>query len=200
MVGPAVEALAGSGIPVAAVSTGFPAGLTPSEAAARGDPTRSVEGAREIDIVITRAHVLTGDWSALYDEVARSAKPAAPRNEDDPRHGRTRHAAQRRTRPSMVCMMAGADFIKTSTGKEGVNATLPVALVMVRMIARLSRARPASTSASSRRAASRTAKDALDWLSPDEGGARACRGCSRICSASARAACSPTSSGSSSIS
>src|ERR1700727_3061883 len=70
MVAPAVKALEGSGIPVASVATGFPAGLTPLKQ--RLDEIRYAvgEGAREIDIVITRAHVLGRDWSALYDEVA----------------------------------------------------------------------------------------------------------------------------------
>ena len=67
----AVEALEGSGIPVAAVSTGFPAGLSPLEQ--RIDEIRAsvAAGAKEIDIVITRAHVLTGNYEALYDEVRR---------------------------------------------------------------------------------------------------------------------------------
>ena len=93
------------------------------------------EGAREIDIVITRAHVLEQDWQALYDEVARHARGLRRgASEGDPRHRRPEDAAQRAIAPSMVAMMAGADFIKTSTGKEDVNATLPVSLVMVRAI------------------------------------------------------------------
>ncbi len=130
----AVAALAGSGIPVAAVSTGFPAGLNPF--AQRVEEIRaSVEaGAREIDVVITRAHVLTGNWQALYDEV-RAFRAACGEA-----HMKTILATGELAtltnvaRASLVAMMAGADFIKTSTGKEPVNATLPVGVVMTRMI------------------------------------------------------------------
>ena len=130
----AVEALAGSGIPVAAVSTGFPAGLSPFETRLAEVKASVAAGAKEIDIVITRGYVLTGDWQALYDEVG------AFRNACGASHmkailGTGELATLTNVaRASMVAMMAGADFIKTSTGKEGVNATLPVSLVMVRMI------------------------------------------------------------------
>ena len=134
MVAVAVEALKGSGIPVAAVSTGFPAGLSPFHlrVAEIGESVKA--GAREIDIVISRRHVLGGDWQALYDEMRafRAAcgdahvKAILATGE----LGTLRNVA----RASLVCMMAGADFIKTSTGKEGVNATLPVSLVMIRAI------------------------------------------------------------------
>lgn len=130
----AVQALAGSGIPVAAVSTGFPAGLTPHDLKLREIEASVRDGASEIDIVITREHVLTGHWQALYDEVRefRAACGAA--------HIKTILATgelktlRNVAKASMVCMMAGADFIKTSTGKEPVNATLAVSLVMLRMI------------------------------------------------------------------
>jgi len=134
LVATAVEALADSGIPVAAVSTGFPAGLSPIQQ--RLDEIRAsvAAGAREIDIVITRSHVLTGNYEALYDEV-RSFREAC---------GEAHMKAILATgelatlgnvaRASMVAMQAGADFIKTSTGKEGVNATIPFGIVMCRMI------------------------------------------------------------------
>jgi deoxyribose-phosphate aldolase len=130
----AVEALAGSGIPVAAVSTGFPAGLSPFETRLAEVRASVAAGAKEIDIVITRGHALGGDWHALYDEVS------AFREACGDAHMKTILATGELgtlttvARASMVAMMAGADFIKTSTGKEGVNATLPVSLVMVRMI------------------------------------------------------------------
>jgi deoxyribose-phosphate aldolase len=134
MIAPAKAALAGSAIPVAAVSTGFPAGLSPLHLriAEIGESVKA--GAQEIDIVISRRHVLTGDWQALYDEMSafRSAcgtahvKAILATGE----LGTLRNVA----RASLVCMMAGADFIKTSTGKEPVNATLPVTLVMLRAI------------------------------------------------------------------
>jgi len=130
----AVEALHGSDIPVAAVSTGFPAGQNPMEQKI-GEIEASVKaGAAEIDIVISRAHVLTGNWQALYDEV--KAFRAACGEAHMKTILATHELATLRNvgMASLVCMMAGADFIKTSTGKEPVNATLPVGLVMVRSI------------------------------------------------------------------
>ena len=130
----AVEALEGSGIPVAAVSTGFPAGLNPL-AQRVAEIRASVEaGAREIDVVITRGHVLRGAWGALYDEV-RTFREACGEAHMKVILGTGELATLTNVaRASRVAMMAGADFIKTSTGKEPVNATLPVGLVMVRMI------------------------------------------------------------------
>ena len=130
----AVAALEGTAIPVAAVSTGFPAGLNPFHLRVE-EIRESVEaGAKEIDIVISRAYVLRGNWQALYDEVKqfRSAcgdahmKTILATGE----LGTLRNVAK----ASLICMMAGADFIKTSTGKESVNATLEVSLIMCRMI------------------------------------------------------------------
>ena len=130
----AVRALEGSSIPVAAVSAGFPAGLSPFEQ--RLDEIHaSVEaGAREIDIVITRAHVLTGDHEALYDEVKAFRAAAGDAHLKAILATGELATLGNVARASMVAMQAGADFIKTSTGKEGVNATLPFALVMARMI------------------------------------------------------------------
>jgi deoxyribose-phosphate aldolase len=134
MVAPAVAALQGSGIPVAAVSTGFPAGLSPLPLRLAEIGESVAAGAREIDIVISRRHVLTGDWQALYDEVRafRDACGGAHMKAilATGELGSLRNVA----RASVVAMMAGADFIKTSTGKEAVNATLPVSLVMIRAI------------------------------------------------------------------
>lgn len=128
----AVEALAGSGIPVAAVSTGFPAGLSPLATRITEVKESVAAGAGEIDIVITRGHVLTGNWDALYDEV-RAFRDACGDTHMKAILGTGDLATLTNVaRASMVAMMAGADFIKTSTGKEGVNATLPVSLVMVR--------------------------------------------------------------------
>ena len=134
MVPAAVRALEGTSIPVAAVSTGFPAGLSPFRLRIAEIGESVAAGAREIDIVISRRHVLTQNWQALYDEMAemRSAcgeahvKAILATGE----LGTLRNVA----RASLVCMMAGADFIKTSTGKESVNATLPVSLTMIRAI------------------------------------------------------------------
>lgn len=134
MIKTAVEALEGSGIPVAAVSTGFPAGLSPFDLRVKEIEASVAAGAQEIDIVITRGHVLTGNWQALYDEV-RTFRAACGDAHMKAILGTGDLATLRNVaKASMVAMMAGADFIKTSTGKEGVNATLPVTLVMVRMI------------------------------------------------------------------
>lgn len=130
----AVEALDGSGIPVAAVSTGFPAGLSPFEQRL-AEITASVNaGAREIDIVITRARVLTGDWQALYDEVKAFREACGEAHLKAILATGELATLTNVARASWVAMQAGADFIKTSTGKEGVNATLPVSLAMVRQI------------------------------------------------------------------
>jgi len=130
----AVEALEGSGIPVAAVSTGFPAGLSPIEQ--RIDEIRQsvAAGAEEIDIVITRAHVLTGDWEALHDEVRRFREACGEAHMKAILATGELATLGNVARASLVAMQAGADFIKTSTGKEGVNATLPFGIVMCRMI------------------------------------------------------------------
>jgi len=69
MIVPAKAALAGTAIPIAAVSTGFPAGLSPLELRIREIEMSVEAGATEIDIVISRRHVLSGDWQALYDEM-----------------------------------------------------------------------------------------------------------------------------------
>ncbi|MEN8888315.1 MAG: deoxyribose-phosphate aldolase [Celeribacter marinus] len=134
MIETAVEALSGTGIPVAAVSTGFPAGLSPFHLRVKEIEESVKAGAKEIDIVISRRHVLTGNWQALYDEM-RAFRAACGEAHVKAilatgELGSLRNVA----RASYVCMMAGADFIKTSTGKESVNATLPVSLTMIRTI------------------------------------------------------------------
>ena len=131
----AVEALEGSGIPVAAVSTGFPAGPEPDRAAHRRDSRAASPRARsEIDIVITRAHVLTGNYEALYDEVRRFREACGDAHMKAILATGELATLGNVARASMVAMQAGADFIKTSTGKEGVNATIPFGVVMCRMI------------------------------------------------------------------
>src|SRR5882672_8947312 len=130
----AVEALAGSGIPVAAVSTGFPAGLSPIEQRIEEIGASVAAGAKEIDIVITRAHVLTGNYEALYDEVRRFREACGEAHMKAILATGELATLGNVARASMVAMQAGADFIKTSTGKEGVNATIPFGIVMCRMI------------------------------------------------------------------
>jgi len=134
MIETARRALEGSAIPVAAVSTGFPAGLSPYHLRLKEIEASVAAGAQEIDIVISRGHVLTGNWQALYDEMAQMRDACGPAHVKailaTGELGTLRNVA----RASLVLMMAGADFIKTSTGKESVNATLPVSLTMIRAI------------------------------------------------------------------
>jgi deoxyribose-phosphate aldolase len=163
MVAPAVKALEGSGIPVASVATGFPTGLMPL-------PLRLAEiryaleaGADEIDIVITREHALLGNWEALYDEISAMREVCGPAHlkvilgTGDLKMLRTVYKA------SMVAMMAGADYIKTSTGKEDVNATLPVSLTMLRALRDYGE-RTGAQVGFKPAGGLKTAKDALTWL------------------------------------
>jgi deoxyribose-phosphate aldolase len=163
MVPHAVKALEGSGIPVASVATGFPAGLTPL-------PQRLAEiryavemGAAEIDIVIHRAQVLLQDWAALHDEVAAMREACGEAHMKAILATGDLKTLRNVYKASMVAMQAGADFIKTSTGKEDVNATLPVSLTMVRALRDYGDLtgfkigfKPAG--------GLKTAKDALNWM------------------------------------
>lgn len=159
----AARALEGTGINVAAVSTGFPAGLSAMEERI-AEIRRSVEaGADEIDIVITRAHVFEGKWQELYDEVA-TFKQACGKAHMKAILGTGDLLTLRNVaRASFVAMMAGADFIKTSTGKEPTNATLPVGLVMARAIREY--AQETGMAVGFKPAGGiRTAKQSIDWL------------------------------------
>ncbi len=130
----AVEALQGTDIPVAAVSTGFPAGLSPMATRLREIEASVADGAMEIDIVISRRYVLEGQWQALYDEVQAFRAACGDAHMKAIIATGQLGSITKVAKASMVCMMAGADFIKTSTGMEKQNATLPVSLVMARMI------------------------------------------------------------------
>jgi deoxyribose-phosphate aldolase len=157
------RAIEGSGIHVAAVSTGFPAGLSPFEERV-AEIRRSVEaGADEIDVVITRAHVFGAKWQALYDEISAFKNACGPAHLKVILGTGDLMTLRNVARASFVAMMAGADFIKTSTGKEAVNATLPVSLVMTRAIREYAQVtgmavgfKPAG--------GIRTAKQSLEWL------------------------------------
>lgn len=159
----ALHALEGSGVHVAAVSTGFPAGLSPL-AERVAEIRRSVEaGADEIDVVITRAHVFGGRWQALYDEIAAFKQACGEAHMKVILGTGDLLTLRNIARASMVAMMAGADFIKTSTGKEPTNATLPVSLVMVRAIREY--AQQTGMAVGFKPAGGiRTAKQSLDWL------------------------------------
>lgn len=163
MVSHAVKALAGSGIPVASVATGFPAGLTPLPQRLAEVRYAVEEGAAEIDIVINRALVLRQEWNALYDEVAAMRETCGPAHLKAILATGDLKTLRNVYKASMVAMQAGADFIKTSTGKEDVNATLPVSLVMLRALRDYGEAtgfrigfKPAG--------GLKTAKDAMNWL------------------------------------
>jgi len=163
LVDTAVDALRGSGIPVAAVSTGFPAAQI-AHGQKLAEITASVEaGAAEIDTVISRAHVLTGDWPALYDEVRDFRAACGDAHMKVILATGELGALRNVGMASLVAMMAGADFIKTSTGKESVNATLPVSLVMARAI-RDYHERTGYKVGFKPAGGIRTAKQSLDWL------------------------------------
>src|SRR5467141_126806 len=159
----ALRALEGSGVHVAAVSTGFPAGLSPLEERV-AEIRRSVEaGAHEIDVVITRAHVLGGKWQALYDEVAAFKQACGSAHMKVILGTGDLLTLRNVGRASVVAMMAGADFIKTSTGKEPTNATLPVGLVMTRAIREY--AQQTGMAVGFKPAGGiRTAKQSIEWL------------------------------------
>jgi deoxyribose-phosphate aldolase len=159
----ALGALEGSGVHVAAVSTGFPAGLSPL-AERVAEIRRSVEaGAHEIDVVITRAHVFGGRWQALYDEIAAFKQACGAAHMKVILGSGDLLTLRNVARASVVAMMAGADFIKTSTGKEPTNATLPVTLVMLRAIRDY--AQQTGMAVGFKPAGGiRTAKQSLDWL------------------------------------
>jgi deoxyribose-phosphate aldolase len=158
------RALEGTDIKVAAVSTGFPAGLNPLEERI-AEVRRSVEaGAGEIDIVITRALVFGAKWQELYDEVSEFRRACGNAHMKVILGTGDLLTLRNVARASWVAMMAGADFIKTSTGKESVNATLPVSLVMVRAIREY--AQETGMAVGFKPAGGiRTAKQSLDWLS-----------------------------------
>ena len=163
MVPAAVKALKGSRIPVASVATGFPAGLTPLPQRLAEIKYAVGEGAGEIDIVINRALVFDQEWQALYDEVAAMREACGGAHLKAILATGDLKTLRNVYKASMVSMQAGADFIKTSTGKEDVNATLPVSLVMIRALRDYGEEtgyrvgfKPAG--------GLKTAKDALNWL------------------------------------
>lgn len=163
MVSAAVKALRGSNIPVASVATGFPAGLMPLKLRLAEIRYAVEAGAQEIDIVINRALVFSGDWQALYDEISAMREACGEAHMKAILATGELSSLRNVYRASWVAMMAGADFIKTSTGKEPVNATLPVGLTMVRALREYGELtgvkigfKPAG--------GLKSAKDALAWL------------------------------------
>jgi deoxyribose-phosphate aldolase len=134
MVETAVRELEGTGIPVAAVAAGFPHGMSPLKQRLAEIRASVAAGAKEIDIVITRGHVLTGNWQALYDEVKQMREACGDARLKSILATGELATLRNVAKASLVAMMAGSDFIKTSTGKENVNANLNVSLIMIRMI------------------------------------------------------------------
>ncbi|AXC49536.1 deoxyribose-phosphate aldolase [Paracoccus suum] len=162
MVRAAVRALGNSGIRVASVATGFPAGLMPLPLRLAEIRYAVDEGASEIDIVISRGLALRGEWAALYDEICAMREACGPARMKAILATGELKTFDNVARASHVAMQAGADWIKTSTGKEAANATLPVSLVMLRCIRDFAAGtgikvgfKPAG--------GLRTAKDALNW-------------------------------------
>jgi deoxyribose-phosphate aldolase len=159
----ALHAVEGSGVRVAAVSTGFPAGLSPLKERVAEIRSSVAAGANEIDIVITRAHVFGGRWQELYDEVAEFKQACGKAHMKAILGTGDLLTLRNVQRASFVAMMAGADFIKTSTGKEPTNATLPVSLVMTRAIREY--AQQTGMAVGFKPAGGiRSAKQSLDWL------------------------------------
>jgi deoxyribose-phosphate aldolase len=157
------EALEGSGVRVASVAAGFPAAQTSLSTRVAEVEDAVHAGADEVDVVVCRTHTIRGDWQALYEEVRafREAAGAACLKTilGTGELPSLRHVAQ----AALVCMMAGADFVKTSTGKEAVNATLPVGLVMVRQV-REYHQRTGFRVGFKPAGGIRTARQALEWL------------------------------------
>ncbi|HZQ69316.1 MAG TPA: deoxyribose-phosphate aldolase [Terriglobales bacterium] len=159
----ALHAVAGTGIRVAAVSTGFPAGLSSLKERVAEIRSSVAAGANEIDIVITRAHVFGGRWQELYDEIAEFKQACGKAHMKAILGTGDLLTLRNVARASLIAMMAGADFIKTSTGKEPINATLPVGLVMTRAIREY--AQDTGMAVGFKPAGGiRTAKQSLDWL------------------------------------
>jgi deoxyribose-phosphate aldolase len=155
--------LQGSGIPVAAVSTGFPAGLSPLPERIAEIHSSVAAGAQEIDVVITRAHVFGAEWQKLYDEILAFKDACGPAHLKVILGTGDLLTLRNVAKASVVAMMSGADFIKTSTGKETVNATMPVGLVMARAIREY--AEETGMAVGFKPAGGiRTAKQSLEWL------------------------------------
>ena len=163
MVAAAVKALQGSNIPVASVATGFPAGLMPLKLRLAEIRYAVEEGAQEIDIVLHRALVFSGDWQALYDEISAMREACGDAHMKAILATGELSSLRNVYRASWVAMMAGADFIKTSTGKEPVNATLPVGLTMVRALREYGEVTGAKIGFKPA-GGLKTAKDALAWF------------------------------------
>jgi deoxyribose-phosphate aldolase len=134
LVAVAKEALEGSGVKVAAVATYFPSGQAPLEVKVH-DAREAVEmGADEIDMVIDRGAFLAGDYAKVYDEIVATKEAIGDAHLKVILETAELETYDNVRRASVLAMAAGADFIKTSTGKVQPAATLPVTLVMLEAI------------------------------------------------------------------
>jgi deoxyribose-phosphate aldolase len=178
LVADAVGALKGTGIGVASVATAFPSGRAPIEAKLADTRRAVADGASEIDMVIDRGAFLSGDYQKVFDEIV------AIKSECGEAHLKViletgelvTYDSVRRA--SWLAMLAGADFIKTSTGKVNPAATLPVTLIMLEAV-RDFRARTGRQVGVKPAGGIRTTKDAIkylvlvnetagpDWLTPE---------------------------------
>jgi deoxyribose-phosphate aldolase len=163
MVQHAVQALEGSGIAIASVAGAFPVGLSPMKSRLEEVRYAIEEGATEIDVVLSRQYVLVGNWPAMYEEIATFREACGDIHMKCILATGEIPTLRDIQKASLVSMMAGADFVKTSTGKEAENATLPVSLTIVRAI-RDYRERTGNTVGFKPAGGIRTAKEALAWL------------------------------------
>jgi deoxyribose-phosphate aldolase len=178
LVATAVDALVGSGVRVASVATAFPSGRAPLEVKL-ADVQAAVEaGADEIDMVIDRGAFLAGRYLDVHDEIAATRETCGGAHLKVILETGELATYDNVRRASWLAMVAGADFIKTSTGKVSPAATLPVALTMLEAV-RDFRAQTGRHVGVKAAGGIRTAKDAIrylvvvnetcgdDWLSPD---------------------------------
>jgi deoxyribose-phosphate aldolase len=174
----AVEALAGSGVHVAAVATAFPSGRAPLDVKLADTKAAVAAGADEIDMVIDRGAFLAGRYLDVYDEIAATKQASGDAHLKVILETGELATYDNVRRASWLAMLAGGDFIKTSTGKISPAATLPVTLVMLEAVRdfRNQTGRQVGVKAAG---GIRAAKDAIrylvvvnevagdDWLSPD---------------------------------
>lgn len=163
MVPVAVRALDGTDVLVAAVSTGFPAALSPLGSRVAEVRETVAAGAEEVDVVVTRGAVLQGDWEGLYDQVSRYREACGDAHMKVILGTGELGTLANAGKAAMVAMMAGADFVKTSTGQEVVNATLPVGLVLARAVRDYHRRTGHRVGLKAAGGIS-TARDALAWM------------------------------------
>jgi deoxyribose-phosphate aldolase len=163
MVGDAKAALRGSGVKVASVATGFPSGQTFRDIKVAETRAAVEAGADEIDMVIDRGAFLSGDYATVFEEIVDVKEAAGDAHLKVILETGELETYDNVRRASVLAMAAGADFIKTSTGKVTPAATLPVTLVMLEAIRDFERAtgrqvgmKPAG--------GIRTAKEAIQYL------------------------------------